>query len=198
MRELQIQVAGWASDAGDPSYRYLAITGVYDGATAAAVRRFQQGYALAPQSGIVDDATRSALERLLQPDGSTLHFSWQEMLRNDPDHLVTPAIRENTRRIMFKLEALRRKLGDVEIIIKAGYQHGAAQQYETAIGDNQLHADGAAVDITAFGATRNQWYRNAMTCGFTGLGPIDRHWQHCDTRMEQSSTTGPWYANGAG
>jgi len=199
--EVQIRVAGWAADLDDlQAARFLPITGRYDAETARAVRRFQRGYQLATQDGVVDRPTWAALDRLAGADGSTAHFGWTEMLRDDPGHTVTDRIRENARRTMYKLEAVRRKLGDVTVIVKSGFRAAADEDEETRIGGNRLHTVAAAVDITAFGAPRGKVYRAAITSGFTGVGPVDRHWQHCDSRLEFPALglATPWYASGAG
>jgi len=199
--EVQIRVAGWVGDLGDlHAARFLAITGRYDPETARAVRRFQQGYQLETQNGVVDRPTWAALDKLADPDGSTAHFGWTEMLRDDPGHTVTDRIRENARRTMYKLEAVRRKLGDVTVVIKSGFHATAVEDQETRIGGNRLHTVAAAADITAFGAPRGRVYRAVLTSGFTGVGPVDRHWQHCDSRLEFSplGLTTPWYASGTG
>jgi peptidoglycan hydrolase-like protein with peptidoglycan-binding domain len=201
VREVQIRVGGWARDADDlTAPAFLPINGVYGPETSESVRRFQQGYEIGRYDGEVGDATWDVLSRLARPDSSTAHFDWPELIRSDPGHQVTPEIHENARRLMYKLEALRRKLGDIEINVKAAYVTTATNPQETQIGDCAWHRFGAAVDITAFGAARPLWYRTALTCGFTGLGPIDRHWQHCDSRAEIPPTglTAPWYASGAG
>jgi hypothetical protein len=179
---------------------YLPITGRYDAATAAAVRRFQRGYQLEAPSGVVDPATWSRLEKLRAPDDSTAHFGWTEMLRDVPGPAVPTHVRENARRTMYKLEAVRRKLGDRTVIIKCGFHQPADEDQESQIGGNRLHALAAAVDITAFTAGRTEVYRAALTSGFTGIGPEDRHWQHCDSRLEfpELRLTTPWYAGGTG
>ena len=198
VREVQIQVAGWVRDPGDlEGKRFLPITGVYDAATEQAVRRFQRGYALGVDHGMIDAATRSTLASLVRPNGSTIHFPWDELFRGYSDNVITPAIHENTRRLMFKLQALRRKLGDIPVSIKAGFREHAANDHESSIGDDRFHAIGAAVDFTAFGVPRDRWYKMALSCGFTGLGPVDRHWQHCDSRMELGAEE-PWYASSSG
>jgi peptidoglycan hydrolase-like protein with peptidoglycan-binding domain len=201
VREVQIRVGGWARDAEDMSApAFLPVTGLYGPETTRCVRRFQQGYEIGRYDGEVHDATWDVVGRLARPDGSTAHFDWPELIRSDPRHQVTPEIHEYARRLMYKLEALRRKLGDIEINVKAGFVATATNPQETQIGDCRLHQLAAAVDITAFGAARPLWYRTALTCGFTGLGPVDRHWQHCDSRTEvpHMSLTAPWYASGAG
>jgi zinc D-Ala-D-Ala carboxypeptidase len=199
--EVQIRVAGWAADLGDlHAARFLPVTGRYDPETARAVWRFQRGYQLETQNGVVDRATWAALDRLAAPDGSTAHFGWTEVLRDDPGHTVTVQIRENARRTMYKLEAVRRKLGDVTVIVKSGFHAAAAEDQEARIGGNRLHTIAAAVDVTAFGAPRGKVYRAILTSGFTGVGPVDRHWQHGDSRLEFPALglRTPWYASGAG
>ncbi len=200
MREVQIRVAGWmrtASDHGGP--RFLPITGVFDDETALAVRRFQEGYQLPETDGVVGEATRTCLRSLAKADGSTRNFEWIEMTRTWGPGPLDPNIRENARRTLFKLEALRRKLGDVRIYIKIGYDATGAQTDEDRIGGNSQHAIAAAVDVAIPDRPRPLWYQTALTCGFTGLGPAGRHWQHCDSRLEYLEPGNElWYADGDG
>ncbi|MEV4638036.1 peptidoglycan-binding domain-containing protein [Actinoplanes sp. NPDC049548] len=199
--EVQIRVAGWAADLDDlRSARFLPITGRYDAETADAVRRFQRGYQLDDQHGIVDRATWARLDRLAAPDGSTAHFDWTEMLRDDPGRVITDPIRENARRTMYKLEAIRRKLGDIRVTVKCGFHAAADEAGETTICGNLLHRVAAAVDFAAADAPRAKVYRAALTSGFTGVGPIHRHWQHCDSRLElpELGLTTVWYPSGSG
>jgi zinc D-Ala-D-Ala carboxypeptidase len=58
VRELQIRVAGWASDSSRQAF--LNVSGYFDAPTEAAVRRFQQAHGL-PVGGVVDQATHGRL-----------------------------------------------------------------------------------------------------------------------------------------
>jgi hypothetical protein len=199
--EVQIRVAGWAAEPDDLSgARFLPITGRYDAVTVDAVRRFQRGYQLPEQHGSVDPMTWAILDRLAAPDRSTAHFSWTEMLRNISGPVVSDRVRENARRTMYKLEAVRRKLGDQTVMVKCGFDADADEEQESRIGGNRLHVLAAAVDIAAFTAGRAEVYRAVLTSGFTGVGPVDRHWQHCDARLEvpELGIDTPWYASGTG
>jgi peptidoglycan hydrolase-like protein with peptidoglycan-binding domain len=155
--ELQIRVAGWA--AGSAQQTFLPISGVFDAATEAALRRFQLAYGL-PADGAANPPTLQRLAALAKPDGSTVSFAWEQF---------APAGGEPVRRLMYKLEALRRKLGDRKVaIVNAHEQAGAA-------------------DITVAGLTTYAVYRVAQTCGFSGLGRFTQSWLHCDSRAEGSA-----------
>jgi hypothetical protein len=193
--ELQIRVAGWAADG--PSQTFVGVDGSFGPQTAAAVRRFQAAHGLAVD-GVAGPATLSALDRLASADGSTAHFDWSEFTSHDGSgfgggRVGEAEVRENVRRLMWKLEALRRKGGDRPVTVNSGFRSIAHNQ---AVGgaSNSMHMFGVAADVAVSGLTTRQVYRIAETSGFSGLEAFTNSWQHCDSRVEHPNYgSGSWW-----
>ncbi|HWG98904.1 MAG TPA: peptidoglycan-binding protein [Pilimelia sp.] len=202
VRELQIRVAGWAGDGARRGF--LPITGSFDAATEAAVRRFQHAHGL-PANGIVGPTVRARLTDLEAADGSTIHFEWAQFA--DPDGsgftggaVDAATVRENVRQLMYKLEALRHKAGGRNVVVRRGFHGagrapcgrspgvrppGAASARATTARGAGLHRYGLAVDVVVVGQSTYSTYRIAETCGFPGLGSYVRSWLHCESRVQE-------------
>lgn len=171
-RELQIRIAGWA--AGSPRKAYLSIDGVFGPKTKAALRRFQDAYLLTVD-GIVGPQTAYALNALEQPDGSTQHFQWANFVSHDGacftgGHVRPARVRENVRRQMHKLEALRKKLDDHPMRVLSGFRSIPHNAAEAGAKDSQ-HTYGRAVDIHVPAHSAFDVALLAKTCGFKGIKP---------------------------
>jgi len=199
--EVQIRVSGWLS-ANRPNCSYLNIDGRFDKMTEQAVRNFQQAYSL-PAGGVVDDLTWEQLDALVKPNGSTQHFDWLEFyMPGKPGFgggsVPEDVVRENIRRLMFKLEALRLKEGEKPIDIIAGFRPKNSVAIQEDPIASSLHAYGIAADIYV-NVNRIILYQAAETCSFSGLGEIDHMSQHCDSRLqyqEYPSTASCWWQSG--
>ncbi|MER5450886.1 D-Ala-D-Ala carboxypeptidase family metallohydrolase [Streptomyces sp. NPDC002766] len=183
--ELQIRVAGWAADSA--SHSRVSIDGDFGPGTAAAVRRFQAAYGLSAD-GSAGPNTQAKLNSLEQSDGSTLHFNWSEFV-NQTDgtfnggKLSASQVKENVRRCMYKLEALRKKLGDKPITVNSGFR-SIAHNAEIGGASDSMHLYGTAADLDVSGVSNKTVYQKAETCGFSGLETYNTDHQHVDSRAD--------------
>ncbi|NEA51508.1 D-Ala-D-Ala carboxypeptidase family metallohydrolase [Streptomyces sp. SID10815] len=183
--ELQIRVAGWAADSA--SHSLVGVDGSFGPATAAAVRRFQTAYGLGADA-VVGPATQAKLNALEQADGSTAHFDFGEFTDRVSGtfaggKLSSAATKENVRRAMYKLEALRKKLGDAPITVNSGFR-SIAHNAEVGGASDSMHLYGTAADLDVPGVSNRTVYQKAETCGFSGLETYTADHQHVDSRAD--------------
>jgi peptidoglycan hydrolase-like protein with peptidoglycan-binding domain len=191
--ELQIRVAGWA--ATSPTQTYVLIDGDFGPGTDAAVKRFQAAYGLSA-TGIVDAQTQNVLNSLESGDGSTANFAWSEFYSKDGSgfsggNIGSAAVQENVRRLMYKLEALRKKAGGRAVTINSGFR---SINHNRNVGgaSNSQHTYGIAADIVVSGLTPAQVRSIAQTCGFSGVITYSS-FNHVDSRIEYSYGGGGFY-----
>jgi zinc D-Ala-D-Ala carboxypeptidase len=170
--QLQIRVAGWVA-----SGENLSLDGQYGAATQNAVRRFQSGYGLGAD-GIAGSQTFTKLYELQDSDCTPVHFAYAEFDDNcgannfNGGKVAAATAKENIRRIMWQLEALRHKLGDRGIVITSGFRSVSCN---SSVGGSStsLHMYGQAADLGLSSApTQCQMWGAARSAGFEEiLGP---------------------------
>lgn len=193
--ELQIRIAGWAADSA--SHSRVSIDGDFGPGTAAAVRRFQAAYGLSVDAS-VGPSTQAKLNSLEQSDGSTLHFNWSEFTDRvsgsfSGGKLSASQVKENARRCMYKLEALRKKLGDKPITVNSGFR-SIAHNADIGGASDSMHLYGTAADLDVPGVANKTVYQKAETCGFSGLETYNTDHQHVDSRADLGRAW--WWENG--
>jgi peptidoglycan hydrolase-like protein with peptidoglycan-binding domain len=183
--ELQIRVAGWATSSAGQTR--VSIDGDFGPGTATAVRLFQSAYGLSADAQ-VGPATQAQLNALQSSDGSTAHFDFSEFTDRvsgtfDGGKVSAAAAKENARRAMYKLEALRKKLGNVPITVNSGFR-SIAHNASVGGASDSMHLYGTAADLDVPGVANKTVYQKAETCGFSGLETYTEDHQHVDSRAD--------------
>lgn len=184
MKELQIRVAGWAADTAVKTY--VSTDGAFGPGTKAAVIRFQRAYGLTAD-GVVGPATQAALNALENTDGSTANFNFSEFYSKDGSvfnggNVGSATVKENVRRLMYKLEAVRKKAGGSAVTINSGFR-SIAHNASVGGASNSQHTYGIAADIVVGGKTPSQVQAIAKTSGFSGI-ILYSTFTHVDSRAE--------------
>ncbi|MGR6317591.1 D-Ala-D-Ala carboxypeptidase family metallohydrolase [Micromonospora soli] len=190
VRQLQIRVAGWAA------YRSIVrVDGKYGPETAAAVKRFQSAYGLRVD-GIAGPQTFGKIYELQDDDCTPKHFSYAELDNGcggsgfSGGPLSASATREKALREMWKLEALRRGLGDKPLPVSSGFRSTACNRQVGGASDSQ-HLYGDAADLTPRTVSLCQVAREARYHGFSGIFgpgyPDHSNQVHVDSRRENNS-----------
>ncbi|MER8046009.1 D-Ala-D-Ala carboxypeptidase family metallohydrolase [Streptomyces sp. NPDC094032] len=192
--ELQIRIAGWA--AATAQQTFVSCDGAFGPGTEAALRRFQAAYGLTAD-GVAGAQTFSQLNALESADGSTAHFEFSEFESKDGSgfsggKVSAATVKENVRRNMYKLEALRKKCGDRAVTVNSGFR---SVSHNASVGGaaNSMHLYGIAADVAISGLATKSIYQKAETCGYSGLETYTVSWQHVDSRVEYPYGSQSWW-----
>ena len=102
-------------------------------------------------------------------------------------------VRENVRRQMYKLEALRKKAGDRPMRVSSGFRsvrHNAAIKGE----ENSQHMYGIAADVRVPGVDSRRLAELARSCGFSGVKAYTTDaFDHLDSRREYAYGAQRWW-----
>lgn len=194
VRELQLRVAGWAGNRD-----IVELDGRYGPKTAAAVRRFQSAYGL-KADGIAGPQTFAKLYQIQDDNCTPRHFSWSEMddgcgrggWTGGP--LTTAQTRQNALHNMWKLEALRKSLGDKPLVVTSGFRSRTCNS-QVGGASNSQHLYGNAADLISRDRSLCDVARAARNHGFSGIiGPgVSGHntHVHVDSRRENNQDGSP-------
>lgn len=198
VKKLEIRVAGWFPGS---SQNGLTIDRNFDGETARAVAAFQKQYGL-EADGVAGPTTMAALAKLEDKDGSTANFNYAEFKQKtnprcpkeanryagtfDGGEISRWKVRKNVTRLMWRLEAIRKKGGGRPIVVTSAFRSVA---YNTCIGGASMsqHMYGTAVDVV-MANTENRRVRDlARASHVEGIGCYSSltH-NHFDLRVENS------------
>lgn len=198
VREIQIRIAGFVEM--HAKQVFLKTTGIFDEQTKATLQRFQYAYGL-PATGEFTEKEAQILNSLEKDDGSTLHTNWKDFASSDTKTFeggteVHPAIvQENCRRMMWRVEAMNRKLWnagiqakDQKLTVRSGFR-SIKRNNEINGKVNSYHTYGVACDVYNRNIDSARIYAMAKTCGFSGIIHYPKEYRdpafvHCDIRME--------------
>jgi zinc D-Ala-D-Ala carboxypeptidase len=197
VRQLQIRIAGWVD------YReVLSVDGNFGPRTELAVRRFQAAYGLGVD-GVAGSQTFGKLYELQDDDCTPIHFTYNELAPNcgntgdySGGKVSTAQARANILRVMWQLEALRRKLGDSPLDVNSGFRSISCNS-SSGGASNSMHLYGAAADVEQAPEPSRlcEIARQAIRSGFSGIvGPGDpNHNDHAHVDIRRAINGGTYY-----
>lgn len=170
VQRLQVRVSGY------PGYgRTLGVDGRYGQRTKDAVRRFQIAYGLRAD-GVAGPRTLGQITFLQDDDCTPRNFSYREMADTcaggfGGGRLSAGAARGGALVTMWKLQALRRALGDRSITVASGFRSSTCNA-RAGGSRNSRHLFGDAADLDAGPLSLCAIAREARFRGFEGIyGP---------------------------
>jgi uncharacterized protein YcbK (DUF882 family) len=195
---LQVRIAGWFPSR---EQRDLDEDGFFGRRTTKAVEAFEKHYGL-EVDGVAGGKLFEILAELEDQDGTTAHFDWAEFQQNGNRRcsdranefagtfrggpLPASAVKENVRRLMWRLESLRAKAGDEPIGITSGFR---SIPYNRCIGGASLsqHLYGTGADLRVAGTTNRHTRDIARRSQFHGIGCYSEFsHNHLDLRLENA------------
>jgi zinc D-Ala-D-Ala carboxypeptidase len=204
---LQIRLAGWFPRSDKTPFK---VDGLFGRSTKTALMAFERHFGLSVD-GIADNDVYKKIHALEDGDGTTLHFDWEEFEQRSNSGcprranlyagsfaggpLSQTAVKRNVRLMMWRLEALRAKVGDKPIAITSGFRGTA---YNRCIGGATAsqHLYGTAADIRVVGVDNRRARDLARASQFSGIGCYSNlSHNHLDLRLENDAlkTSQSWW-----
>jgi hypothetical protein len=170
VRELQVRVAGWINSTSSTA-RTFQLDGEFGAQTEAAVRGFQRAYGL-EADGVAGPKTQQQMNLLQDADG-TVHFSYGEFADRGckcftGGKVNQQTVRENVRRLMYRLEALRKKQGGHAVKITSGYRT-VSRNSQVGGAANSQHMYGIAADHQISGRPNRAVRDSARATAFSAI-----------------------------
>jgi len=192
---LQSRVAGWSARHGE-----VPVDGVYGAPTRAAVARFQAAYGL-PATGVADDPTYAQLTAIQSRDCTPEHFSLAQFTSDqtcgrdlDGGKVPRRKVEANLARLMWKLEALQRKLHGAPLKVTSGFRTVSCN-LQVGSATNSQHLYGTAADVISPKVSLCTIALAARDAGFSGIigpgAPGHSNHVHLDSRAENKDDRMP-------
>src|SRR3972149_10415259 len=184
IRDIQIIVGGYV--ATKPERIFLPVDGTQDALTRRCIGNFQRAHSLVPD-GVVGPLTEAKFNLYRDTDGTTEHCAFAEFWPKDGQRFSggkvgAAEVRHNVQRLMWRLEALRHKLGGRTLWVNSGFRSIAHNAQLDAAATNSMHLYGVAADISVRGLAPVKVAQAAASCGFGGIKAYVSH-THVDMRM---------------
>jgi zinc D-Ala-D-Ala carboxypeptidase len=203
VRALQIRVAGYFR--GDRKERFH-IDGEYGRQTAKAVKLFERKHRIDNPNGAAGRKTLRKLNRLQDRNGSTEHFDWSEFKQNFNQSCSSSAnayagsfaggmtsarrTKRHVRRLMWRLEAVRRKGGRHPMGINSGFRSVPYNHCISGASASQ-HLYGTAADNRVAAISNSRARRIARHSQLSGIACYSNTTHnHFDIRLENNDYPG--------
>ena len=202
VKALQVRISGWYSTSAQETFK---IDGSYAGQTRTAMKAFEAAYGR-PVNGIASKLDLRILNNLQDNDGSTKHFNFGEFHQKRSSScssransyagtfsggMATPRrAKHNVKRLMWRLEAVRKKGGSEPIGINSGFRSTA---YNDCIGGARAsqHLYGTAADNRMASIDNRTERRIAKRSQIHGIGCYSSMTHnHFDLRIENKDLQG--------
>jgi zinc D-Ala-D-Ala carboxypeptidase len=201
VKALQVRIAGWYPN---NTQKAFAINGTYSTQTKAAMKAFEAAYGR-PVNGLASMMDLQILNNLQRSNG-TKHFAFSEFQQNSSSScssransyagtfsggMTTPKrVKRNVKRLMWRLEAVRKKGGSGAIGINSAFR---STPYNDCIGGARAsqHLYGTAADNRMASVDNRTERRIAKGSQIHGIGCYSSMTHnHFDLRIENRDLTG--------
>lgn len=199
VKSLEVRLAGWYPE---KRKTFFEVDRVFTAETRVALEAFQAHYGLGVD-GIAGPGTFKALNALEDRDHTTIHFDFSEFWQNRSSSCSRKAnkyagtfeggkvpkkeVKRNVRRLMWRLEALRAKLGDKPIAINSGFRSVPYNECIRGASMSQ-HMYGTAADLRVVEVSNRRARNHAKGSQIHGIGCYSSlSHNHLDLRLQNES-----------